>query len=158
METAKVDLRKLQLLNDRITQVIDALNQVRFSVHGLQHTAASYWPGYSGLGWSGQVSPWASQQWNTPFNTPFNATPGAGINGIPSGGFTPGMGMTGQVPGIGLSHTAPEAGLDPILAQQMAARLAQPWPVPGAFPYAQAVQFAQTFPWAYVPVSPTGGL
>jgi len=36
METAKVDIEKLQLLNDRITQVIEALNQVRVSVHGLQ--------------------------------------------------------------------------------------------------------------------------
>lgn len=34
---ARVDIRKLQLLNDRITQTIDALNQVRWSVHGLQH-------------------------------------------------------------------------------------------------------------------------
>ncbi len=39
METAKVDIRKLQLLNDRINQSIDALNQVRLSVHGLSHTA-----------------------------------------------------------------------------------------------------------------------
>ncbi|MCS6913732.1 MAG: hypothetical protein RMK29_20120 [Myxococcales bacterium] len=41
METAKVDIRKLQLLNDRIVQTIDALNQVRLSVHGLglSHTA-----------------------------------------------------------------------------------------------------------------------
>lgn len=38
METAKVDIRKLQLLNDRINQSIDALNQVRLSVHGLSHT------------------------------------------------------------------------------------------------------------------------
>ena len=44
METAKVDLRKLQLLNDRINQCIDALNQVRFSVHGLGHSPASVWP------------------------------------------------------------------------------------------------------------------
>ena len=35
METAKVDIRKLQLLNDRINQCIEALNQVRLSVHGL---------------------------------------------------------------------------------------------------------------------------
>src|SRR5215475_9163436 len=35
METAKVDIRKLQLLNDRINQCLDALNQVRLSVHGL---------------------------------------------------------------------------------------------------------------------------
>lgn len=35
---AKVDVRKLQVLNDRINQTIDALNQVRLSVHGLGHT------------------------------------------------------------------------------------------------------------------------
>ena len=35
---AKVDVRKLQILNDRINQTIDALNQVRVSVHGLGHT------------------------------------------------------------------------------------------------------------------------
>jgi hypothetical protein len=33
---AKVDIRRLQYLNDRIAQVMDALNQVRLSVHGLQ--------------------------------------------------------------------------------------------------------------------------
>lgn len=38
METAKVDIRKLQLLNDRINQTIDALSQVRLSVHGLSHS------------------------------------------------------------------------------------------------------------------------
>jgi len=35
---AKVDVRKLQILNDRINQTIDALNQVRLSVHGLGHS------------------------------------------------------------------------------------------------------------------------
>ena len=39
METAKVEIRKLQLLNDRINQCLDALNQVRLSVHGLSHSA-----------------------------------------------------------------------------------------------------------------------
>jgi exopolyphosphatase/pppGpp-phosphohydrolase len=41
METAKIDIRKLQLLNDRINQTIDALNQVRLSVHGLSHSTAT---------------------------------------------------------------------------------------------------------------------
>ena len=41
METAKVDIRKLQVLNDRITQTLDALNQVRLSVHGLSHSSAN---------------------------------------------------------------------------------------------------------------------
>ena len=35
---AKVDVRKLQILNDRINQTIEALNQVRLSVHGLGHS------------------------------------------------------------------------------------------------------------------------
>src|SRR5439155_8766707 len=39
METAKVDIRKLQLLNDRINQCLEALSQVRLTVHGLSHTA-----------------------------------------------------------------------------------------------------------------------
>jgi hypothetical protein len=41
MDTAKVDIRKLQLLNDRINQTIEALNQVRLSVHGLSHTTGN---------------------------------------------------------------------------------------------------------------------
>jgi hypothetical protein len=42
METAKVDIRKLQVLNDCINRTIEALNQVRLSVHagGLSHSAA----------------------------------------------------------------------------------------------------------------------
>lgn len=37
---ARVDIKKLQLLNDRIVQTIDALNQVRLTVHGLSHSQA----------------------------------------------------------------------------------------------------------------------
>src|SRR5262245_44339203 len=48
METAKVDIRKLQLLNDRINQCIEALNQVRLSVHGLSPSPAGL--GYQGFG------------------------------------------------------------------------------------------------------------
>lgn len=33
---AKVDIEKLQILNDRIAQTIEALNQVRLSVHAVQ--------------------------------------------------------------------------------------------------------------------------
>src|SRR5580765_545566 len=53
---ARVDVRKLQILNDRINQTIDALNQVRLSVHGLGHTGMNppgHGPGYGmqqGLG------------------------------------------------------------------------------------------------------------
>jgi hypothetical protein len=48
METVKVDIQKLQLLNDRVAQTIDALNQVRMSV-GIQHSPAQVAPwGYAG--------------------------------------------------------------------------------------------------------------
>jgi hypothetical protein len=48
METVKVDMQKLQLLNERIAQTIEALNQVRMSVHGFQHTAAQAWSPVAG--------------------------------------------------------------------------------------------------------------
>ena len=49
METVKVDIRRLQNLNDRINQTIDALAQLRQSVHGfqnvgLQHSTAVGYP------------------------------------------------------------------------------------------------------------------
>jgi len=40
MEMVKVDIQKLQLLNERIGQTLEALEQVRSSVSGLQHSAA----------------------------------------------------------------------------------------------------------------------
>lgn len=50
METVKVDMQKLQLLNERIAQTIDALNQLRLSVHGIQHTPVSVYGGYPNIG------------------------------------------------------------------------------------------------------------
>lgn len=47
METARIDIRKLQLLNDRIHQVLEALNQVRLTVHGIQNDGVH--PGYGGF-------------------------------------------------------------------------------------------------------------
>jgi len=51
---AKVDVRKLQVLNDRINQTIDALNQVRLSVHGLGHTGGFMSQGFPQTQWGGQ--------------------------------------------------------------------------------------------------------
>jgi hypothetical protein len=50
METAKVDIRKLQTLNDCINRTIEALNQVRLSVHGAGPQAFGMVPGIGGLG------------------------------------------------------------------------------------------------------------
>lgn len=70
---ARVDLNKLQILNDRICQTIDALNQVRLSVRavtqvpgvasptsspvGFQHSTP--WA-YGAMGSVGGVSPWSN--------------------------------------------------------------------------------------------------
>lgn len=71
---AKVDVRKLQVLNDRINQTIDALNQVRLSVHGLGHTSNPQLGFMSqGFGFP-QTQGWGQQ------------------------GFTGGLGHTGVVP------------------------------------------------------------
>jgi len=86
METAKVDVRKLQLLNDRINQCLDALNQVRLSTYGLSHTQA-----------------------NVPFGQVGQANVPFGAAGPMAGAFDPrfGYGMPGIAPGIGggLSHS-----------------------------------------------------
>ena len=52
---AKVDVRKLQVLNDRINQTIDALNQVRLSVHGLGHTGGFMSQGFPQTQWGGHL-------------------------------------------------------------------------------------------------------
>jgi hypothetical protein len=49
METAKVDIRKLQTLNDCINRTIEALNQVRLSVHGAGPQTFGVVPGIGGM-------------------------------------------------------------------------------------------------------------
>ncbi len=145
METAKVDIRKLQLLNDRINQCIDALNQVRLSVHGLSqglsHTSGQLGSQY-GLGApSFGVNPF-TQTGASPFSFGSPA-----IGQMPLGqspwnqGFAPGLSHTGgQTPfaqGInpylsGVSPEALEASVRPIWADPfLSARITQ------TFPYAQ---------------------
>jgi hypothetical protein len=145
METAKVDIRKLQLLNDRINQCIDALNQVRLSVHGLSHTSGNI-PGAGvaqsvgyGLGnpygQIGQAPPYpaglshtgAGQAVFSPFGSPFGSGFPAAIQ-QQQGWNVPQQGWLGQNPG--LSHTSPEA-LTPFNDPFIVNRIAQ------TFPYAQ---------------------
>lgn len=82
---AKVDVRKLQILNDRINQTIDALNQVRLSVHGLGHT----------VGLQSQFNPFVTQGYG--MQQPYGmGAPGLGFQGM-QGGFP---GVQGGFPGI----------------------------------------------------------
>jgi hypothetical protein len=69
METVKVDTQKLQLLNDRIAQTIDALNQLKMSVHGIQHSQAQ--PYYGSPYYQSYPSPAAFAPQFSPFATPF---------------------------------------------------------------------------------------
>jgi hypothetical protein len=140
METAKVEIRKLQLLNDRINQCIDALNQVRLSVHGLSHT-----PGISASAGIPQFtqSPYAATGLGTPYAPGFVQQSG----GIPSP-FGPQQAVPPQFglgqafnPVLGLSHTSLE-GHDPRPV----------WTDP-----VMAARIAQTFPYLYLSVSPAVG-
>lgn len=108
---AKVDVRKLQVLNDRINQTIDALNQVRFSVHGLGHT-------------SGPPSPYGLQ---SPFGIGTQGGyPGVGgsLGGFPGvggslGGFQQGGlgGAPWMTPGLGFQHNPYQQFQNPFYQQ-----------------------------------------
>lgn len=114
METAKVDIRKLQQLNDRINQCLDALNQVRLSVHGLSHTSGIN-PmgqlGQVGLGQFAGIGGAQDPRFSTPGINPLAQPVGIGAAGYGQAGF-------GQAFGAGLSHTGSFASP---LAQQLSA-------------------------------------
>src|SRR5229473_2480161 len=132
METAKVDIRKLQVLNDRINQCIEALNQVRLSVHGLSHTTPAvpfFQPGgvnplapapvslgYAGLGPIPFAPAYVPGLAHTTPAVPF-FQPG-GINPLapaPVGLGYPGLGPIPFAPAYvpGLAHTTPMVGPGP---------------------------------------------
>jgi hypothetical protein len=122
METVKVDIEKLQMLNDRINQTIDALNQLRRSVHnyqsefGLQHTAALPQqqvmgiPGYNvqapfygqNIGLQHTAAPWQQVQQQVPVG--FNVQ---GMRDVQQ--TNP---VWAGIP-VGLSHTAQQRPVDP---------------------------------------------
>ena len=149
METAKVDIRKLQTLSDCINRTIEALNQVRLSVHGggLAHSAQ--------MGLQGVESP-------AFFGGGFNPNYGAFTS--PFGfaqqatGMVPGFANFNQLQGypnafgtnVGLGHTAFDprfAGVDPRVA----------WGFQNdPFTQARYAQQFQTFPFVQWGQSPFG--
>jgi hypothetical protein len=166
METAKVDIRKLQLLNDRINQCIDALNQVRLSVHGLSqglsHTSpqsqgvnpgSQYAQGFSGFG----ANPFIQAQVN-PFQTGVNPFGPAGFGQMPIG-QSPLQGFQSPLQGFapGLSHTSgqspfAQAGnpyLSALSPEALEASVRPIWADP-----ILTARITQTFPYAQFPVPP----
>ena len=138
METAKVDIQKLQLLNDRIAQCFDALNQVRLSVHGLSHTSAQ----------QGQVPQGFAQ---SPYQqNPYQQNP------FPQNPY-----LAQGIGGIGLSHSTFGGGS---YAPQPFGMIPQPTFVNPYEVYAKplwadpilAARVAQTFPFVQLPITPVG--
>jgi hypothetical protein len=142
METAKVDIRKLQMLNDCINRTIEALNQVRLSVHagGLSHTAP--------IGLAGAIgNPFLA--YPGALNTAFATNPGIGQQLAAAqyaAQFSPQVFGWAQT---GLGHT----GVNQVGQLGQLGQLGQDWVTDPYNPYVNA-RIAQTFPfvnWGYSP-------
>jgi hypothetical protein len=95
---AKVDIRKLQVLNDRINQTLEALNQVRLTVHGLGHSSP-YNQGF-GQGFGQNIGQNVGSFGGQPFGSPYGQQ---GFTGSPFGyGANP---YSQGMPGMGLQHS-----------------------------------------------------
>ncbi len=169
METAKVDIRKLQLLNDRINQCIDALSQVRLSVHGLTSATNPVSPGaFGGVGQiPGQIpglshtgsfgNPFLSQG----FGGAMNPAIPQGLGVSPFGGFPIAPNPFFQPVTAGLSHT-PGAWAPASLGQGVNPYAGiSPFGAEGFDPYSRGLtdplltaRIAQTFPYAQFPNPP----
>lgn len=143
MDTAKVDIRKLQLLNDRINQTIDALNQVRFSVHGVTSGQGLAHAGLQGFGQGIGQNPYASAGQGFGFSgmpgfglqNPALQNPSLGLahSGVGQGQFPPGVG------GYGMSQGSFGASpfINPVLAQNPALLGVAPVAPPSGIPFGQ---------------------
>ena len=151
METVKVDIQKLQLLNDRIAQTIDALNQVRMSAHGIHHTPA--------------LSPWAVNPYTTYGTSPFVQ----GSYPTPYSQFTPYSVPFAPTPypttlGAGIQHSSAQyvpytvpfvptqlaTGMQPTTASYPQQQLSVPWANNGishTSAWDPTFRTAQTYPW-----------
>jgi hypothetical protein len=129
MQTATVDIRRLQILNDSINRTIDALNQVRLSVYGaVTPNTLGVNPAIGGLAHAAAQNPFVASQLANQFANPFtNAFANAITNplGNPYAAFAT----------TGLGHTAFGSAY--------------------ADPYATA-RVAQTFPFIHWGYSPFG--
>jgi len=181
METAKVDIRKLQLLNDRINQCIDALSQVRLSVHGLTSAASpafgiggGFGQSPIGLGGLSHTGAYGNPAFANPFVSP-------GIGGMMNAGIPQTFGASpfGQPSPFGQVPIAPNPwfqqvtpGLSHSTGAWAPAALAQGGvnPYAGISPFGSegfeaygrtgvtdpllTARIAQTFPYAQFPAPP----
>jgi hypothetical protein len=75
MQTANVDIRRLQILNDSINRTIDALNQVRLSVYGAvtPNTFGVNPAAIGGLAHAAAQNPFVASQLANQFVNPFTS-------------------------------------------------------------------------------------
>lgn len=187
METAKVDIRKLQLLNDRINQCIDALSQVRLSVHGLASgptpglgIGAGFGQGPTGLshtgafgspfvpqGIGGMMSPGIPQQFGaSPFGQQFGGAFGQVPGASPYGQLPIAQNPWFQSVTPGLSHStgawAPAAfaqGVNPYGgASQFGNEGPDAYGRTGGVDPLLTARITQTFPYAQFPAPPVVSL
>jgi hypothetical protein len=72
MQTATVDIRRLQILNDSINRTIDALNQVRLSVYGtVTPSALGITPAIGGLAHAAAQNPFVTNPFANQFVNQF---------------------------------------------------------------------------------------
>jgi len=151
METVTVDPRQLQLLNDRINQTIEALNQVRLSAHGYD---ASLIPGQfqaaGGISHTGtlpQSQSYVTYDWQ---GRPIVAAPAGVVQNIaPWQQNWPGQGF--------ISHTADPR--DPRFVQSFDPRFGLPYTAPVGLSHTTGLEqqrnlymdprFTQGFPAAF---------
>lgn len=170
MDSAKVDIRKLELLNDRINQCIDALAQVRMSVHGLSHASQN-----SQLGQTFGTAGMAASQQNPSAGVAY-AVPGLSHSSVLAGAapMFP-QGNVGAAVGYGTAAPVNPLGvLGPLGAVHPA--VGTPWGAAGIAPFGGlshtgaetidalsrplwadpllAARIAQTFPYAQVALPP----
>ena len=137
METVKVDVQKLHLLNERIEQAIDALNQLRLSAHGVAGATASPYSVPSTYGFSpyGTYSPYGAyhpigfvQPGFSPFAQPPFAQPTFAQPAFAQPGFAQPPFWT--MPIWGSPHGS--NGTSHAWRPEWQARAGQPWPYASA--------------------------
>jgi hypothetical protein len=150
---ARVDVRKLQILNDRINQTIDALNQVRLSVHGLGHTAIQNpFLGQQGYGVQ-QGMGMQNNPYSSPGMNPFSNVGGGlgqlhtqlgqlGLGSVPGFQHSPFQQMTN--PFVNPYTTNPWLGTQSLYGQQI--------------PFTQPSPFTQQNPFLGTPWTGVGGV
>jgi hypothetical protein len=152
METVKVDLRKLQTLNDRINQTIDALTQLRQSVHGFQPAAfgqgLSHTGAYGSPYTSGAYGMGAGIQAGIPGAVAAGFSPWASASGVPFASPSAIAGQNAWWGPAGLSHSSYGGGYGGIELN--------PWN--RYVDQASAFRIAQSFPNAFAQMSPVVAL